>query len=182
MPMDPLATLIALGRRRWALPALAELHRAGGLKFITLVNSLGASRPAAREALDHLIALGLATPNPGYGHPLRPEYILTPRGRALGPACIALHDLARRLGLAEVLRRRWSLAVLAAIRAGRRRFSELKAYTPTLTDRALALALKDLLAAGLIARRLIDGAPPSAAYQPTRRATPLLAAIGNLSS
>ncbi len=28
------------------------------------------------------MALGLVIRNPGYGHPLRPEYILTPEGHA----------------------------------------------------------------------------------------------------
>lgn len=178
--MRPTATLIDLGRRRWALPALAELHRADGLKFVTLVHRLGASRQAARQALDDLVSMGLAEANPGYGHPLRPEYVLTARGRQLGPACLTLWDLVRRLGLADVLLRRWSLAVLAAIRAGHRRFSAVRSAIPRITDRALTLTLKELQGAGLVDRRVIDGSPPATAYQPTARAARLMGALGAL--
>lgn len=178
--MNRPATLIALGRRRWALPALAELHRADGLKFVTLVRRLGASRQAAREALDDLVRMGLAETNPGYGHPLRPEYVLTVEGRRLGAACQALWDLVRRLGLADVLLRRWSLAVLAAIRAGHRRFSAVRSAIPRITDRALTLTLKELQGAGLLDRQVIDGSPPATAYQPTARAASLLGALGPL--
>ena len=174
--MDRLSTLIALSRRRWALPALAELHRARGLKFVTLVHTLGASRPAAREALDDLIRLGLAIPNPGYGHPMRPEYILTPRGERLAPACLHVWDTARRLGLVDVALRRWSLAVLTALASGCRRFSEVRAALPRITDRALTLALRDLQDAGLVLRRVLTGSPPAALYTPTPRGGRLLPA------
>lgn len=178
--MDGLNTLIALSRRRWALPALAELHRVRGLKFVTLVHTLGASRPAAREALDDLIALGLALPNPGYGHPLRPEYILTPSGTRLGPACLALWDLVRRLRVSEIALRRWSLGVLAALRAGKRRFSEIRALLPDVTDRALAQALRGLQEAGLVTRRVYTSTPPATRYQPTARARQVLEIMGTL--
>jgi DNA-binding HxlR family transcriptional regulator len=178
--MDGLNTLIALSRRRWALPALAELYRAKGLKFITLVHTLSASRPAAREALDDLIELGLAIPNPGYGHPLRPEYILTPAGARLGPACDALWNLLRRLRAADIGLRRWSLAVLAALGGGKRRFGEIRALLPRITDRALIQALRGLHGAGLVSRQVLTGSPLAASYGPTPRARPLLRVIGTL--
>jgi DNA-binding HxlR family transcriptional regulator len=178
--MDCLNTLIALSRRRWALPALAELHRADGLKFVTLVHRLAASRPAAREALDDLVELGLAMPNPGYGHPLRPEYILTPAGARIGPACAALWDLLRRLRIADLALRRWSLAVLAALGAGKRRFSEIRGLLPAVTDRALIQAIRSLQTAGLVTRRVSASSPPATRYQPTPRARRLLQVMGTL--
>ncbi|MCP6652244.1 hypothetical protein NL518_29540, partial [Klebsiella pneumoniae] len=68
-----------LFHRRWMLPVLAELQRSRGCKFVTLVHRTGASRKAINDTIAALIRLGLVMHNPGYGHPLRPEYLLTTR-------------------------------------------------------------------------------------------------------
>ena len=52
--------------------------------------------------------------NPGYGHPLRPEYVLTTQRRGAARRCAAL--LARGRRRASLLRK-WSLPVLAALAA-----------------------------------------------------------------
>ena len=76
-----MSSISALSRHRWALPILAHLSGTGGSRFVPLAAALGMSRDALRQTLDSLMALGLVTPNPGYGHPTRPEYILTDEGR-----------------------------------------------------------------------------------------------------
>jgi DNA-binding HxlR family transcriptional regulator len=158
------AELIALFHHRWAPPALAELGRRGGVRFVELQNRLGVGRESLRRALDALIELGLARRNPGYSHPLRPEYVVTEPGRAAAASCARV--LA--LGDEQILLRKWSVPTLAEL-PGQRRFSELRAALTGITPRALALALKDLETAGLIARRVIDTHPPSTIYRTTAR-------------
>src|SRR3954451_13536929 len=77
--------LIELFHHRWAAPALALLGQRGGARFVELQRRLDVGRESLRRALDALIAGGLARRNEGYGHPLRPEYVLTARGRNAAP-------------------------------------------------------------------------------------------------
>ena len=70
-------TLPALLHHRWAVPILAVLHREKGAKFVTLGSRLGVSRDSLRRSLDRLTQQRLVRRNPGYGHPMRPEYVLT---------------------------------------------------------------------------------------------------------
>jgi DNA-binding HxlR family transcriptional regulator len=154
--------LIALFHHRWSAPVLAELLRQKGSRFAALSGTLGVGSDSLRRALDSLLALGLVTRNPGYGHPLRPEYVLTDQGRRVAQRCTKLLAASED----DVLLRKWSLPVLAAL--GRpARFSEVRAAVPGVTPRALALALKDLQAADLVERRVEDAYPPRALYTPT---------------
>ena len=162
--------LIRLFHHRWALPVLAEL--AGGRstgRFAALARRLGVARGTLRQTLDALGRLDLVGPNPGYGHPLRPEYVLTGRGRAIGDVSCRFTAAVRRAGLQGVAGRKWSMPVLAAVRRGGRRFSELEAALPGITARALALALEELERAGLVERRVTEERPPGARYRATRR-------------
>jgi DNA-binding HxlR family transcriptional regulator len=166
---------IALFHHRWAAPILAELRRQKGSRFAALAGILGVSRESLRRTLGALIELGLVARNPGYGHPLRPEYVLTRRGEAAAARCarllVALGD-ERDLGL-----RKWSLPVLLALR-GASRFSDLREHLEGISPRALALALKDLQAAGFVERRVDDGTyPPTVLYAATRAAAPLQRAL-----
>jgi len=153
---------------RWSLPVLAELHREGGTKFVTLANRLGVGRETLRRTLDALVEAELVARNPGYGHPLRPEYVLTPRGRQIGPAAARLVDALRDEGLEDVGLKKWSLPVVLELTA-ERRFAELRAAL-RVSPRALTLALKELAGAGLVERRVHDGFPPSTTYRLTGRA------------
>lgn len=136
--------------RRWALPIVAELHASDGSKFITLVNRLGISKDSLSRTLEALIRQGWVMRNPGYGHPLRPEYILTPAGMLLGDPCYRLMQEFRRHHLENTALRKWSLPILFALAGGATRFSDILQRYPGLTTRALSLALKDLQAAGLV--------------------------------
>ena len=153
--------LVALFHHRWAAPILAELHRTAGSKFVTLVHHLGISRDSLRWTLQALVESGWIERNPGYGHPLRPEYILTEAGARLAPLCGELMNALRRADLQDVGLRKWSMPLIYALLRESRRFGELKKLLDGITARALALALTDLEAAGLIDR--------SAAYRLTTR-------------
>src|ERR1044072_7833719 len=100
--------LIALFHHRWSAPVLAELLRQKGSRFAALAGILGVGSDSLRRALDSLLALGLVARNPGYGHPLRPEYVLTKRGEDVARRCAELLSATQD----ELLLRKWSLPVV----------------------------------------------------------------------
>lgn len=160
------------------MPILAELHRAAGSRFVPLANRLGLSRESLRQTLGALIAAGLVMRNPGYGHPLRPEYVLTATGRRIAPACVELVETLQRLDFETGGLKKWSIPVLLAL-ARERRFTELREAL-AVSPRALTLALKELADAGLVERRVHNGFPPSTSYHVTPRARPLARAASRL--
>lgn len=157
------STLAALCHHRWSLPVLAEIGRTRGSRFATLTGRLGVTGESLRRTLAYLQEEGLATRNTGYGHPLRPEYLLTPRGRKLVPRISKL--LAALAGHEDVGLKKWSLPVLAEL-SEPRRFSELRARL-AVGPRALALALQDLESASLVRRTVTDDRPPQTRYEVT---------------
>jgi DNA-binding HxlR family transcriptional regulator len=158
--------LLLCCRHRWSMPVLAELHRTGGgTRFVVLINRLGMSRDSLARTLASQIESGLVLRNPGYGHPLRPECILAPRGALLAPSCARLLALLRRLKVEDTALRRWPLGITATIAAGRRRFSEIRSALPSITTRALAIGLRDLQGAHLIERTVWDDSPPLIEYR-----------------
>jgi len=167
-----------LFHHRWCVPILAELQRGSGAKFITLVNRLGISRDSLRRTLDALIAWRLVQRNPGHGHPLRPEYVLTRQGARVAPWCVQIMAALKRLGLEDDGLRKWFLPVAIALRAGHARFADLKESLPGITARALTLALKSLQQARLVRRRVQDGYPPTTSYELTPRSKPLWPVLG----
>jgi DNA-binding HxlR family transcriptional regulator len=144
------------------------------------MHALGVGRDSLRRALDELIELRLIARNPGYGHPLRPEYLVLPAGAMLIPACADLMSALDDLRVTETGLKKWSMPVVGALSGESRRFSELRAALPEITARALTLALKDLVAAGLVERTVTDGFPPSTSYRLTGNARPLLAPLARL--
>ncbi len=173
----PPGRLLALVHYRWAAPVLAEIHRGGGSRFVTLANRLGMSRDSLRRTLAWLIETGWVMRNPGYGHPMRPEYVLTAAGRRVAPWCVRLMGVLRALRAENAALRKWSLPVAFVIRGGPCRFSELRARFPEVTPRALALTLKTLEKDGLVERVVVNGYPPRTSYRlapRARRLGPLL--------
>jgi DNA-binding HxlR family transcriptional regulator len=161
--------LVDLFHHRWAAPALALLDQRGGARFVELQRKLGVTRDSLRRALDALIELGYVRRNEGYGHPLRPEYLITGPGRDV--ASLAARVSASRAR--ETLLRKWSVPVLASLDEPRR-FSEIRARLAEVTPRALALALRDLEDAGLVRRDVRPTRPPSTVYRVTPRALGVL--------
>ena len=137
-----MSTLVALFHNRWSVPILAELHRQRGSRFVTLSRTLGLSRESLRRTLAALTDAGLVGRNPGYGHPLRPEYVLTRAGERISGACRPLVEQLRRGNLEEIGLKKWSMPVVFALAEGPLRFSELRDRLEGVSPRALALALK----------------------------------------
>ncbi len=178
--MGKLERFTVLFHHRWGVAVLADLHRGGGRKFVTMVNRLGVSRGALRQTLDALIEHGWVVRNPGYGHPLRPEYLLTAAGARVARVCVLLQDALRSLRVEDVGLRKWTLAVIYALHGGSRRFGEVRTALRGVTDRALALALKELQAAGLVERTVRDEYPPAPLYLPTPTAQRLMPILQQL--
>lgn len=167
MVVNDLERLVLLCHHRWAVPILAELQVGRGAKFILLVNRLGISRDSLRHTLEALIAGGWVVRNPGHGHPLRPEYILTSAGDELAPWCARLLKMLDALGIRDAMLRKWSLPVILAVRRGFGRFAQIARFLPGLSPRALALALKSLQQSNLLHRSISDGYPPTTRYELT---------------
>ena len=70
---------------------------------------------------------------------------------------------------ADVLGRRWALALLYASHSGAVRFNEFRQALREVPPRTLAQRLTDLEDAGLLERRVVDSRPPYVEYRLTPR-------------
>lgn len=177
-PQSDLGALAPVLHRRWAGPIVAVLAdpataRSGGARVAAIASRLDVARHVARATIDDLRTLGLVEPDTDHGHPLRPELALTAAGRDLGPGFIELDRRLAELELREIGYRKWSLPALGAIGEGPARFSDIASSVGPATDRAISLALSDLLSAELIDREVVSSAPPRPVYAPTRTGRPL---------
>lgn len=156
--------LVKITSRAWALPILAGLHSGVAGRQAPLLAATGASRTAFAQSMDHLIEMGLIERNPGYGHPLRPEFRLT----QVGGAAAAIASKVRSVSTEEdwqLLRRSWTLPVLTSLRSPSH-FNDIRRNLQPITDRALSQSLKSMEARNWV-RRSVDGAarPPRSVYR-----------------
>lgn len=180
---NPVGPLPRLFHHRWAVPALATLETMGGeAKFVTLQHALGTSRDSLTRTLGALVTASLVRRNPGYGHPMRPEYLLSSRGSEIAPYCLQLVEKLQRLGIAELALNKWSLPVVHATATAGGRFNALRTALPGVTPRALTQALRDTEEAGLLSRTLVDDHPPRTEYALTRRGRGLAKLLGKIAS
>lgn len=156
--------LVELVHHRWNIPVVAELFKRSGAKFVTLANALGVGRASLSASLSDLIELGFVIKNPGHGHPMRPEYLLTDSGQRIGEDCWRLRHLLRRRKDEDVAFRKWTLPLVAALGDDTRRFSEVQMILPEASPRAITLGLKSMLAERWAQRSIIDDFPPTAGY------------------
>ncbi|RMH25373.1 MAG: hypothetical protein D6693_08930 [Planctomycetota bacterium] len=165
----PLWPLVRLCHHRWGPAVVAALWETRGAKFVTLSRRLGVSPESLSRTLSGLDQLGLVMRNPGYGHPMRPEYLLAPDGETAGPAVRDLVQRVGRLGLEDALGRKWSVPVLAAAGLGAARFGDYRGLLPGVTARALSQALRTLESADLVERCVVDDSPPRSEHRLVRR-------------
>jgi DNA-binding HxlR family transcriptional regulator len=163
-----LAALVALSQSRWSIPVLALLGKNDGARFAEMLSTLGIARQSLVRTLEGLIAEGWVMRNPGYGHPLRPEYLLTRAGHAIVGTAVAIETTRRRLGLEPADLTRWSLPIVRSVSDGASRFNELSRALPAASPRTLSQSLKSLVGHRLLARELIDTHPPASFYRLTR--------------
>ena len=144
------APLVDLCHHRWAVPLLAEMGRTGGGRFAVLVRRLEVPEESLRRTLAAALDRGYVVRNPGHGHPLRPDYLLTPLGAAMAPACGRLFAALTDLDAVGPGLRKWSMPVVHVLDSQERAFGELRDRLPAVTPRALSLALGTLHEQGLV--------------------------------
>jgi DNA-binding HxlR family transcriptional regulator len=81
---------------------------------------------------------------------------------------------------AELVARRWVPQVIYAMRGGSRRYSELKAAIPQISDALLSERLKELEAASILTRTVAPSTPVRIAYELTPRGEELAGVLGEL--
>ena len=149
--------------KAWALPILSSLHAGVAGRQATLMAATGAGRTAFAQSMDHLIKLGLLERNPGHGHPLRPEFRLTP----IGVEAAKIADKVQRVTTKDdhdLLRRSWTLPVLASLHRPSH-FNHIKRSLCTISDRALSQSLKAMETRDWVHRSVDDTArPPRSLY------------------
>lgn len=149
--------------RAWALPILSNLHEGIAGRQAPLLAATGASRTAFAQSMDHLITIGLLERNPGYGHPLRPEFRLT----SLGIPAAAIANKIQNIVADEdrdLLRRSWTLPVLTSLHTPSR-FNDIRRNLPSISDRALSQSLKAMEVRSWVWRSVDETArPPRSIY------------------
>jgi DNA-binding HxlR family transcriptional regulator len=175
LPEEDLRWLVG---SRWFVPLLAMASREEGVRSAALVARLGISRSMLAGVLDRLLRKSWLIRNPGHGHPLRPEYVLTEAGRPVGAWCERVMEERRHLGLERDPLGRWALPLVVRLDRRWERFSWLEAQLSPISPRSLSLALKQLLEVRLADRRLEDSFPPRPLYGLTGRGQRLARAMG----
>jgi DNA-binding HxlR family transcriptional regulator len=174
LPEEDLRWLVG---SRWFVPLLGLASGEDGVRFAALAARLGISRSMLTGVLDQLLRKGWLLRNPGHGHPLRPEYVLTGAGRPVGAWCQRVMAQRLALGLDRNALGRWSLPVLGRLDRRWERFSWLETQLSPISPRSLSLTLKQLLDVRLVERRLEDSFPPRPLYGLTGRGQRLARAM-----
>lgn len=158
-----ITTLVNLTSRAWVLPILAAFNDGTPGRQAPLLMATGASRTAFQQSMDHLISIGLLERNPGHGHPLRPEFRLTPFGKTTAALASTIQKLSREEDQ-PLLRRSWTLPVISTLHQPRQ-FTQIKRNLQTITDRALSQSLQAMEERCWVRRSIDETArPPKPIY------------------
>lgn len=156
-------SFVNITSKAWALPILSSMYVGVAGRQAPLLAATGASRTAFAQSMDHLIKNGLMERNPGYGHPLRPEFRLT----QLGKEAAAIADKVQRVSSEDdqsLLRKTWTLPVLTSLQTPSH-FNDIKRNLQTISDRALSLSLKSMEGRDWVHRSVDETArPPRSIY------------------
>lgn len=162
---------------RWIIPIIGVLYHQSGAKFVTLLNELQISRSVLTSTIRKLIEQSFVMRNPGYGHPLRPEYILTAKGIRLGPFCTEMMTCIIEQKGSHLFQSKWAVQIINLCSQRETRFSELKSALTPITSRALSEELKLLNSEGFIERKIIENYPPLTTYGLATKSIPFIKVI-----
>jgi DNA-binding HxlR family transcriptional regulator len=151
--------IVKISARAWSLRILALLHEGVAGRQAALLKATQAGRTAFAQSLHHLIDLKLLERNPGHGHPLRPEYRLTPAGVNAAAMASRIAHVAPDEPDAILLRRAWTLPVLT-VSPKPCSFTDIKTSLPAISDRALSQTLKQLQGHNWLMRQVDTKAHP----------------------
>jgi len=151
------------------VPLLAEIGRSEGARFVTLRNRMEIPRDSLARTLEAAVEAGWVKRNPGHGHPLRPEVILTDAGRAMAALALRIADALADQGLGPAALSRWSLPLIHSLAQGSERFNDLSRAVGRVSPRALSQTLQRLVANDLVDRQIEPGFPPVSRYRLTQR-------------
>jgi len=114
--------------------------------------------------VSHLISLSLLERNPGHGHPLRPEFRLTPLGIKAAALANKIQGVTTKADQ-ETLRLSWTLPVLTTLYHAQH-FNQIKCHLNPVSDRALSKMLILLGDKNWVRRSVDDTArPPRSQYR-----------------
>lgn len=144
---------------------MAYLHGQNDPRVSPIAHHFSASRTSISGALQHLVELRFLRKNSGHGHPLRPAYALTPKGKAIAEWAAELDSFLEPIDW-KIARRAWALPILRETTPGSR-YGELRSKLTPVTDRALSVTLKKLSENHWLDRCVdINNSPPSVTYIP----------------
>ncbi len=164
MSIGDLSLYANLGSRRWIVPVLGAFKEDGKIRFAQITHRLSLGSESLKRTLDALILMGWVERNTGYGHPLRPEYLLTDQGVKVSKIASDISIALCQLKLEPSHMTRWSYPLLVAIMSGNHRFSDLEAALQAASPRALTQSLKKLVESGLVLRTVENAYPPQTHY------------------
>ncbi len=149
--------------RAWSLPILSSMFNGVPGRQAALIAATGAGRTAFAQSLTHLVELGLMERNPGYGHPLRPEFRLTAMGQE---AAEMASQIVQNIGSGDekLIRKTWTVPILVTLQQPLH-FNEIGRRLVTVTDRALSQSLRSMEDRSWVERQVDDSArPPRSIY------------------
>lgn len=158
------AFIVNLCSRSWALTALALIARGTSARVSPLAAAAGCGRTAMSASVAHLLEMGLLEKNPGYGHPMRPEFRLTTLGVAVAAWAVDLLDIIDSADGQSIIRSKWPLPLLSCL-PRQTRYAELRVALAPVSDRALSLCLGQLTNRHWIERSVsTNSSPPAVTY------------------
>lgn len=75
---------------------------------------------------------------------------------------------------------KWKAVVIWYLRNGKKRFGELKALIPDITDKMLSVQLKSLEEDGIVSRKVFPEIPPRVEYELTEHGLTLLPVVESI--
>lgn len=158
------SVLVKLCSRTWSLTALGLMADGIAGRTSPLAAAAGCGRTAMQASITHLVEIDLLERNPGYGHPLRPEFRLTTQGEPIADWASTLNTIIRSTADRRLLRTKWTLPLISCL-PERTRYAELRRQLTPVTDRALSLSLGQLSERRWISRQVsTDLSPPAVSY------------------